>query len=293
LGLFDPAGSQPTIPLAIALATFTLGAHTPLPRSAVIAALALGGFWTAMLRSGAPAADVVLTALIYGAPWAFGLALQVRGQRAAAHRQQAVAAERAHIARELHDVVAHSLSVITLQAQAIRRNLGGQDPAAAQDLRALETAARQGLMEMRRLLGVLRADADRAPLAPQPGLSQLDELAEQTRRAGIAVDLAIGEHLPELNPGLELACYRIIQEALTNVRRHADANSTSVTLRHNDNRLEITVTDNGSVPPSAAAGNGLIGMRERIHLYGGTMDAGPLLSGGFRVHARLPLGHPA
>lgn len=157
----------------------------------------------------------------------------------------------------------------------------------------METTARQGLREMRRLLGVLRADADRAPLAPQPGLSQLDELVEQTRRAGIAVDLAVSGRLPELNPGLELACYRIIQEALTNVRRHADATSTRVTLRHDAGRLEITVTDNGSVPPRAGAGNGLIGMRERIQLYGGTMNAGPLPSGGFRVDACLPLGQPA
>jgi signal transduction histidine kinase len=290
LGVLDPDGSQPTIPFAVALASFTLGRYAPAVPSRIVGVSALAGFWAAYLATGATATDLVISTLIYGAPWAFGVALRSRAARTEQQAAEAVSAERGRIARELHDIVAHSLSVVTLQTEAVRRRLTPDQRAEAGDLREVEQTAREALADMRRLLGVLRAAADPAPLAPQPSIADLEPLLAQTRRAGIAVDAFTAGTPVSLGPGTALAGYRIVQEALTNVRRHARATAASVTLSYAPDHLDIDVADNGSAathPP--VAGHGLIGLRERVRLFGGELTAGPAASGGFRVHARLPL----
>jgi signal transduction histidine kinase len=289
LGLLDPAGNQPTIPLAVALATFTLGAATSPPRRWIVAAGLVVVLWGSAVASGTLAADLAVMFLFYGGPFAFGLALRVRSRRASEQAAGAAAEERARIARELHDIVAHSLSVVTLQTQAVRRRLGPDHAGEAEALRAVETTARQALTEMRWLLGTIRTGPD--PLAPQPGLSNLEALLAETRRAGLTVDSTVtGTQVP-LNAGLDLAGYRIVQEALTNVRRHAGATRAWVELCYQPGFLDIGVRDNGAGPGrSGRSGNGLIGMRERILLYGGELTVGPAATGGYQVQARLPIG---
>jgi signal transduction histidine kinase len=290
LGLFDAAGSQPTIPLAIALATYSLGAYTAPPKTWMVASLSLASIWVGQLVTGNAAVDLAVTTVIYGGPLAFGAALRARGARAAQQATRAVADERARIARELHDIVAHSLSVVTLQTQAVRRRLGSDHEPEAESLQAVERTAREALEEMRRLLGALRVGGDEpAPLTPQPGLSQIDTLVEQTRRAGIAVEVLTSGERPRLNPGLDLAGYRVVQEALTNVRRHASASRVRVDLRYTGEEVAIEVGDDGSGHRPGGPGNGLIGMRERVELYGGSLETGSRPGGGYLVRARLPI----
>jgi len=304
LGLLDTDGGQPTIPIALALAAFTLGSEVDAPKSWVLGVASIRGLWAAMLVTGAPAADLVIVSLLYGVPAAVGTALRSRDKRAVAlarrtelaeaEREQqarvAAAAERARIARELHDVVAHSLSVVALQTQAVHRRLGAAQAREIDDLRAVQSTAREELGEMRRLLGVLRADDEAGPLEPQPGLDQLESLLSKTRRAGLPVRATVVGHRSPLSPGIDLAAYRIIQEALTNVRRHAEASSAWLTVRFAEDRLEITGDDDGRTQGTeATSGNGMLGMRERVSLYGGELDAAPRDGGGFRVRARLPM----
>jgi signal transduction histidine kinase len=177
-----------------------------------------------------------------------------------------------------------------VQTQAVRHRLGDADSADARDLRAVEATARQALAEMRRLFGVLRAEGENVALEPQPGLDQLDDLLEQSRAAGLPVDVRTeGERAP-LPPGVDLAAYRIVQEALTNARRHAAPARARVTLQYRDDTLDILVEDDGAGASAAngTGGQGLTGMRERVRIYGGSLEAGPRPEGGFRVHAEVP-----
>jgi signal transduction histidine kinase len=193
--------------------------------------------------------------------------------------------------------VSHSISVITVQTQAVRRRLGPDHAREADDLRAVEATARQAMAEMRRLFGVLRADGERPALAPQPGLDQLERLLDETRAAGVPVTSTVEGEPVALPPGLDLAAYRIVQEALTNVRKHAPGGRVTVRLCFGERDLDVVVEDTGA--PAQRNGNrgglGLVGMRERVALYGGSIDAGPMASGGFAVRARLPFreGAPA
>ena len=202
-----------------------------------------------------------------------------------------VAEERTRIARELHDVVAHSVSVMVVQAQAGPRLLS--DPhRTASTFEAIEASGREALVELRRLLGILRTEDKQLAVGPQPGLASLDALVEQVRHAGLAVDLRIeGEQTP-LSPGLDLSAYRIVQEALTNTLKHAGAARAEVVVRYGASEVELEILDDGSGAPTLVngAGHGLIGMRERAALYGGRLDAGARPEGGYTVHARLPLG---
>jgi signal transduction histidine kinase len=201
----------------------------------------------------------------------------------------AVADERARIARELHDVIAHSVSVMTVQAGAARLLLSGDPQRAVPPLLAVEETGRQALAEMRRLLGILRADADEPVLAPQPGLADVPRLAAAVREAGLPVELAVqGTHRP-LPAGVELAAYRILQEALTNAIKHAGAARAQVTVRYAAEAVLLEVRDDGQAAYVDGQGHGLIGMRERAALYGGELAAGPLPTGGFAVRARLPI----
>ncbi len=202
----------------------------------------------------------------------------------------AAAAERARIARELHDIVAHHVSVMVVQADGARYALRTEPGRAETALTAISVTGRQALTEMRRLLGVLRSADEQPGLTPVPGLGELRELLDQARSAGLEVSYTLTGAPRELPEGAELAAYRVVQESLTNTRKHAGLAATAaVTLRYEQDGLTVEVTDDGMASPvSEPAGHGLAGMRERIAMYGGTVQAGPLPGGGFGVTARLP-----
>jgi signal transduction histidine kinase len=201
--------------------------------------------------------------------------------------------ERARIARELHDVVAHHISMVSVQAEAARLTTPDMPPAGAQRLSAIGDTARAALTEMRRLLGVLREDTESggAERQPQPGLKQLNDLLDEARDAtGAGTRLILSGPLVTLDPGVELAAYRIAQEALTNARRHAPGAAVDVELHYTDDALRIRIRDNGPGPPVASSpgSHGLAGMRERAAAVGGELRAGPTAFGGFLVEATLP-----
>ena len=221
-------------------------------------------------------------------------ALEDRAARLEAERHAqariAAAAERARIARELHDVVAHHVSVMVVQADGAQYALRTDPDRTATALTAISATGRQALTEMRRLLGVLRTDGETSGLAPVPGLGELRELLDQARAAGLEVAYTLTGTPRELPEGTELAAYRVVQESLTNTRKHAGLAATAaVTLRYEQDGLVVEVTDDGlGLVSDGPSGHGLAGMRERIELYGGTVQAGPLPGGGFGVTARLP-----
>ncbi|TDE17866.1 sensor histidine kinase [Actinomadura sp. 6K520] len=202
--------------------------------------------------------------------------------------------ERARIARELHDVVAHHISMISVQAETARLAVPGMPEEGAERLLAIGDTARTALTEMRRLLGVLREDAGAEPTrSPQPGLRQLLGLVDETRDSGAAgVRLILRGNVAVLDPGLELAAYRIVQEALTNARRHAPGAAVDVEVEYTPEALRVSVRDNGPGPAAGgvAAGHGVLGMRERAAAVGGDLRAGPGPVGGFLVEATLPAG---
>jgi signal transduction histidine kinase len=226
---------------------------------------------------------------------AYYAALEERAARlereADAQAQIATAAERARIARELHDVIAHHVSVMVVQADGAGYALDSNPERTRRALAAISSTGRQTLTEMRRLLGLLRSGDARTELTPQPGLGQLRELVEQARAAGMSVSLTqqgVPHPLPE---GAELAAYRVVQESLTNTRKHAGlAAAASITLRYDNDGLVVQVSDNGrgATAEGDGTGHGLAGMRERVEMYGGTVTAGPLPEGGYQVTAQIP-----
>lgn len=203
--------------------------------------------------------------------------------------REAVVEERARIARELHDAIAHDVSLIVVQAGAERRVLDGHNPATGDVLRTIEQIGRGALTEMRRLVGMLRAGtAD--PLAPQPSLADLPRLAAQVSEAGLPVELQVAGQPRALPVGIELSAYRIVQEALTNALKHAGDAHATVRVRYAPDQLEIEVADDGAGAPAAAGGgHGLVGMRERVALYGGRLDTGRRGERGFTVRVVLPI----
>jgi signal transduction histidine kinase len=208
-----------------------------------------------------------------------------------AQAQIAAAAERARIARELHDVIAHNVSVMVVQADGASYALDSSPERARQALGAIASTGRQALAEMRRMLGVLRSDDGGPGVAPQPGIGQLGELLDQTRASGLAVSFTVQGVPGALPSGLALAAYRIIQESLTNSRKHGGPRASArVLLRYCEDVLMLQITDDGQGAPAAdGAGHGLTGMRERVALYNGTLRTGPLPGGGYQVTATLPL----
>jgi signal transduction histidine kinase len=220
--------------------------------------------------------------------------------------QRAVIDERLRIARELHDVVAHHMGVVAIQA-GTGRMVADDDPAAARDaLATIETTTRSALVEMRRMLGMLRGsgDAGPGPLSPAPGLGDLDALVADVVRSGVTVDVRVDGDRSDVPAGVDLAAYRIVQEALTNVIKHAGRSRATVVVRYAPDSVTVEVDDDGpdrahvhppqdSGPEQASAGHGLLGMRERVALYHGDLDAGPGPLGGFHVSARLPFGVPS
>jgi signal transduction histidine kinase len=219
----------------------------------------------------------------------------VRAEQSAERaKQEAVASERARIARELHDVVSHDVSLMVLQASVERRLLGESPDGAATStaavLQSIESAGRDALTELRHMLGVLREDAD-APLAPQPGLARLEDLVDDARAAGVDVQVS-RQGDGALPPGLDLAAYRVVQESLTNVVKHVGPTRVRLSLDRRPDELVIDVLDDGPVGdgprPMLPGGHGLLGMRERVQLYGGAMRAAPHEQG-FRVQVHLPV----
>jgi signal transduction histidine kinase len=249
--------------------------------------------------------DVLFGFGLFAVAWVFGLAVSRRQRRIVSlqrttvaleagreeHARAAVSQERGRIARELHDVVAHAVSVIVVQSQAGQRTLGQDEDKTRGALEAIEGTARQALDEMRRLLVMLR-DVDDASgtTAPQPGLGQLDVLAGQFREAGLPVTVTVEGQVVALAAGLDLSAYRVIQEGLTNALKHGGGAPASVRLRYGARHLEVDVTDAGDGRRQGeGSGHGLVGMRERVSLYGGELESGPRPDGGWRLHARLPL----
>jgi signal transduction histidine kinase len=208
-------------------------------------------------------------------------------------RRLAADEERTRIARELHDVVAHDVSVIAIQAGAARAVHASKPEAAAQALGLIETTARETLIELNRLLGVLRGSNGATPdRSPQPGIGQLAGLVEELRAAGLEVDARVEGKAEPLPPALDLSAYRILQEATTNVLKHARAHRVDIRVRYSEGMLALDIRDDGAGDggdPASSSGHGLIGMRERVALFGGKVHAGRNRAGGFSVHARLPL----
>ena len=211
-----------------------------------------------------------------------------RGREERARR--AVADERARIARELHDVVGHSVSVMTVQASAVRRLLEPDQENVREALVVVEQTGREALAEMRRMVGVLRHPEEAPALAPQPSLEQIEKLVQHTREAGLPVELRIEGEPVQLAAGIDLTAYRLVQEGLTNAIKHARAQRAEVLVRYEAGHVELTVSDDGRGGGDGdGGGHGLVGMRERVTVYGGKLEAGPSPEGGFRLRARLPI----
>jgi len=204
----------------------------------------------------------------------------------------AVGEERTRIARELHDVVTHHVNLVVLQAMAASGMLDRDPERVREPLQVIERSGREALGEMRRLLGVLRDDDAERPLAPQPGVDDLDELVGSAATAGMDVGLAVSGSPRRLPAGLALTVYRIVQEALTNASRHAAGARVGVSVRYEPDSVDVAIVDRGGAPPGKGGtegGRGLVGMRERVAVFAGTLEAGPDPEGGFAVHARLPI----
>ena len=248
--------------------------------------------------------NFVVTTIIFTIVWAiaFGVGRKsveadeakeraVRAEREREERARAaVADERTRIARELHDVVGHSVSVMTVQASAVRRLLRPEQQREREALLIVERTGREALAEMRRMVGVLRRPEEAPALAPQPSLEHLDKLVEQAREAGLPVELRVEGESVRLPAGVDLTAYRLIQEGLTNAIKHARATRAEVVVHYGDDHVELAVSDAGRGNASAdGSGHGLVGMRERVSVYGGELEAGPGPGGGYRLSARLPI----
>jgi signal transduction histidine kinase len=292
-----------TSALALIIALYSLAAYAPSWRSTVVplAAVLAGGVVVGAHDPtdpiGTAVSSVVFSAIVVSA----GVVVRryrartesMRAQRdhAAAEVRSVAAQERARIARELHDVVAHGMSVVALQAVGGRRVLDRDPDQAREAFDTIERVTSDCLDEMRRLLGLLRADDDSAPLTPQPTLEQVTGLVEQARAAGAAVEVTVHGEPRSLSPGVELSAYRIVQEGLTNALKHAPGARLGLRISYEESSVDVEVVDDGPGDGGDAAhGHGLIGMRERVELFGGTLEAGPRAEGGFRIRARLPRG---
>jgi signal transduction histidine kinase len=234
--------------------------------------------------------DSIFTMACSVGAWALGEAARNRRLAIAEESQRAAGEEQARIARELHDVIAHSVSMIVVQAAAADDVFDERPDQAREALRSIEQAGREAMAELRRLLSAVRPGIESDSTQPQPGLDRLDELADSLRAGGLQVAVRRDGKPTDLPAGLDLSAYRIVQEALTNTLRHARATRAEVTVSYGADALEVEVRDDGrGAAANGTGGHGLLGMRERAALLGGTLEAGPDRGGGYRVHARLPL----
>jgi signal transduction histidine kinase len=293
----EPYPDSELVPLL--LAVYSVAAHgkgrTPLVGAAVSGVA--GVVWVGV-------DDFFLPLVAFGGAWLAGRLVQKRQLYAEAMEERtrvlerereanarmAAAEERMRLARELHDVVGHSVSVMVVQAGAERLAIGEERPETREALLAIERTGREALAEMSRLLGLLRKEGEGLALAPRPRLAQVDALVQSVRDAGVPIRLSVEGERSSLPPGVDVSAYRILQEALTNVVKHAGPAEVSVVVRYGIREVEVEVTDDGRGPVAGnGAGYGLAGMRERVELHGGTLEAGPGTRGGFVVRARLPL----
>jgi signal transduction histidine kinase len=295
----DEVAQAPQLPfLAEILAVYSVAAHAE--RSAALIGLLVS--WAALI-AGEPG-DFIVMGPAWAGIWLAGRLVRAREQDARRLRELAqalererveearlaVAEERTRIARELHDVVAHAMSTIVLEAGAERVNLDEGQASARKALHSIERTGREALAEMRRLVGVLRTENEEPELLPQPSLTQLDLLIEQVGGAGLPVELRLVGEPVQLAPGLDISAYRIVQEALTNVLKHGGDARAKVVVAYGDHMLEIEIVDDGRGGTPNGGGHGIVGMRERVALFGGSLEAGGREGGGFAVRARLPLG---
>ena len=307
---FDYPGSPADFGLAISF--YTVGAHLDRRRSLLVGGISSGlvVLWTAL--GTLVLESVTAVALIYAGittvtPLLVGREmherrrrveeLQQRAERAEREREEearrAVAEERTRIARELHDVVAHQMTVMTLQAEGARRLVDGADPRLVEALETIRVAGRSALAELRRTVSLLRAPEDDLATEPLPRLADLDRLVDQVRAAGIPVDLEVLGEPRAMSEGAELSAYRIVQESLTNAVNHGGPEvSATVSIEYGPEHLEVSISDDGrgsSSTSSSNGGHGIVGMRERIAVLGGEFHAGPRVGGGFVVRASIPL----
>lgn len=300
--------------LALWLMVYTVAAQVRGRQVLIAAALLVFGFLAEipLVAAGKPAGNAFPAWIFFGLTFVAGRVvnrqrilmaeLAERASELEKEREQKaqleVALERTRIARELHDVVTHNVSLMVLQASVESRLANALGNATAKTLASIEETGRQTLSELRRILGVLRSNEERPPLAPQPSISNFVGLVEASRAAGLPVEFEVEGEPKRLSAGVELCAYRIVQEALTNSLKHADASNALVKVRYDDGHLDVEVTDDGQGAPNigrftnlARSGHGLIGMRERVELYQGVLETGSGSDGvGYRVFARIPTG---
>ncbi|MFC4117253.1 sensor histidine kinase [Nonomuraea zeae] len=308
LGVDSNTGFAMVFAVVIALCTAAYQARHPLP----VLAAAVGLAEVAVLiEKGPSAADLLYAGVFAGGVWLAGHALRIRQlssqlseQRAAQAEREAawqagvaVDRERARIARELHDVVASSMTAMALHVGGIRRILRPDQQAEREALLMAEQTGRQALAELHRLLGLLREPGQAAPHTPLPRLADAGDLLDPVRAGGLSAELRVEGTPRPLPPGIDLSAYRILQEAITNVVKHADATRIDCVIRYGEQSVRLDISNDGEPPRAGraapAGGHGLIGMRERATLYGGTLEAGPCAGPGYRVTAVLPLDGPA
>lgn len=296
--LFIDGYDAGALPFLIGVGIYTVGAYRPW-REVVAAAVFQNACLAVMLVADSPrfaVPEFVTSVPVYAGTLLVGWTMQQRRLRFdALEREQgalsarAAADERLRIAQELHDVIGHSLGVIAVQA-GVGMHLIDSDPGEARKaLEHISRTSRSSLAEIRRLLGLVRAGEDGAAYAPTPGLADLPRLADEVAEAGLPVSLTVSPDARELPPGVELAAYRVVQEALTNARKHASAHRATVRLDVEAGTLHVVVTDDGAGGNGRqGGGHGLIGMRERVAVYGGSLEVGPAPEGGYRVTASIP-----
>ncbi len=303
---------------AVLLAAYTAGAYGAVRRRSWVFAVVFGTLAMELARPFLPhldehgavlglAFELVFNLSILAVFWAFGVTIRARREnerelevRAAELERQreenarrAVFEERVRIARELHDVVAHHVSVMGIQAGAARTVMIAQPDKAQDALTSIESASRHAVVELHRMLGFLRQEGEADDPAPQPTLRELDALIEQVAQAELAVEVVVGGELRPLPPTLEVSAYRLVQEALTNTLKHAEASNATVRLSYGPDALDVRIVDDGrgdaGTSRAGVGGHGLIGMRERVSIHGGRLRAGPRPEGGFEVWATFPL----
>jgi signal transduction histidine kinase len=299
----DVQGASAFSVLALVILMYSLGAYAPTRRAQIVGTGCAVAFIAMAIAKSKGAGDITFVGVVLFAPWLAGMVIHARHRRERQLEEEvrvseerartAVEDERARIARELHDVVAHAMSVIVVQAGAERHVLPAEQASTRAVLEAIERTGRQALGEMRRLLGMMRARDEELALAPQPSLAYLPELCEQVRAAGLPVELEVEGQEAPLPPGVDVSAYRIVQEALTNALKHAGPASARVTVRYRADGIEVEVVDDGRGAAGNGSGHGLVGMRERVAVYGGELRTGNQPSGGYAVRVRLPLDERA
>ncbi len=294
------SASQAAIPLAVIAASLAVGRHAEEPVSWVAPLSWILITTIALLFGDEEAVDLVFGGVVIVGVWFLGRSFRLRAQLESTQAErsalfvkqsrereaEAIEKERARIARELHDIVGHATSLITIRLQALRRRLPSDDPT-AEEIKSIERDARQALSDMRRVVAVMREAEAESRLQPPPGLDDMPGLIESVRRAGFTVHSEIAQLPGTLDPGVQLAAYRVVQEALTNAIRHSNGSRVEVSVSVDRANLHIEVTDDGRPPPRDQNGSGLVGMRERVALYGGSFSAGPVVDGGYQVRASL------